>query len=514
MSHFKNTFTHTLGYLFIALICSAFVFIAIDFAPHDFANYYFGGFFFREGLFSPDIYFPHLFNQEIEALGHKNLFVNFAPNTPFLGIVFYPFTFFSLAIAKIIFNSISLILFLYSLKKIVETFAIKSVYLYIIPFIFLIPIRNNFLFGQVYLLLFFLLTEGFLAYRKNKISKMAFFWSFAIMLKVFPVLLFGMLLFKKKYKAIIYLCIACVMLLGVSILLNGFDIWEFYFKSVLPKSGNGEIAGEYVQNYQSMFMFLKYAFPSNMVAFSMFLFLFKLGLLVLSYFVSIHERSKLKLFAFWMLISILISPYGSTYTNLLLLFPFFYILRKSHSRINKIIVFLVFILITTIPVPYFSEFPFPFSFPRLWLLLLLLLILFKRNLSQINWKQSVIFIVPLAVIYFFLIIPEEKTNNQFSLSKNHILTYDYEVKDGVLHYNYWSINGEKMQSTETLIKSIDTTSIYLIDNQIFYQNKQLTFGKDNKLKPAIINDHILIYLSDINKGIGFYSLVKSPFNYN
>ena len=71
-----------------------------------------------------------------------------------------------------------------------------------------------------------------------------------------------------------------------------------------------------------------------------------------------------------------------------------------------------------------------------------------------------------------------------------------------------------MQSTETAVKSIDTTSIYLIDNQIFYKNKQLSFGKDNKLKPAIINDHTLIYLSDINKGIGFYSLVKSPFNYN
>jgi len=514
MTFFKYISTSNLGLVFNALICSFFIFIAIDFAPHDFANYYFGGTFIREGLFTSDIYFPHIFNHEISALGYENLFVSFAPNTPFLGALFFPLSFFSLATAKIISNIGSLLLFLYSLRNLIKTYRINPIYLWLLPLVFFIPLRNNFLFGQVYLVLFFLLTEGFLAYRKNKYLKMGLFWSFAILLKVFPVLLFGMLLFRKKYWGIIYLSAACIVLLCFSLVISGFEIWEFYFSSVLPKSGNGEIAGEFVQNYQSVFMFLKYVFPTNILAFSMLLFLFKLMLLVLAYFVSIREKSKLKVFAFWMLLTILLSPYGSTYTNLLILFPFLYFIKKAAFRKKNVGIIILILLITTIPISYFSNFEIPFSFPRMWLLLLLLFVLIKDNLFQINWKKSLLFILPVSFLYFFLFLPKNDMTKFESISSDHILSYDFTIKDGFLHYKFWDAKGEHLQTTEIQVTTIDTSNIYLIDNQIIYKNKQLTFGKDHKLKPAIINGQTLVYLSDIKKGIGFYSLLSSPININ
>ena len=59
---------------------------------------------------------------------------------------------------------------------------------------------------------------------------------------------------------------------------------------------------------------------------------------------------------------------------------------------------------------------------------------------------------------------------------------------------------------------VDSTNISLRNNQIFYKNKQLTFTKSNKIKPAIINNNELIYLSDFKKGIGFFSVHTSPFD--
>jgi len=503
-----------LGYLFIALICSVFIYQAIDFVPHDFANYYFGAKFLRIENFNSSIYFPHIFNQEIAALGYKNIFVSYAPNTPFLAIFYYPFTFFSLAIAKFIFNVLSLGLFLYSLRNLIKTYQIKSIFLFLIPLVFFIPLRNNFLFGQVYLLLFFLLSEGFLAYKKERFLRMGIFWGIAILLKVFPIILVGMLLFKKKFKPLFFLGLVSVFLLLFSIFINGFEVWDFFFNTVLPKSGKGEIAGEFVQNYQSMFMFLKYAFPTNTVGFLMVLLFFKLILLTLSYFITINESSQLKVFSFWIFVSILLSPYGSTYSNLVLIFPLMFFIKEGTINFKNLLILLLFTGITFLPVLYFSKFNIPFSFPRLLLMLLLFFFFINENLLKINWRKSTVFIAPILITYFFFFIPKEETATRQILSRNHVLAYNYTVKDGVLHYNYWNNNGENNQATSLQIKSIDTMNISLINNHIFYKNKQLTFGKDYKLKPAVINENQLLYLSDAKKGIGFYSLVITPLDIN
>jgi len=502
----------SIGCLFITIICSIFMISAISFEPHDFANYYFGSTFFREGHLSSDIYFPHIFNLNIAAAGYKNIFVSYAPNTPFLSLFFFPFTYVSLATAKIIFNSISLLLFLFSIRNLFKVYQFRAVYLFVIPIVFLIPIRNSFLFGQVYLLLFFLLSEGFLAYKKEAYMKMSVFWGIAILLKVFPIVLFGFLIFKKNFKALIYLSVVCLILFGMSLLINGIDIWEFYFRSVLPKSGNGEITSEFVQNYQSMFMFLKALFPSNIVLFSMTLFSFKLMLLILSFFVTKNETSSIKVFSFWILISILLSPYGSTYISVLLIFPFLFFIKDNTFNFGKLAIIILFFLISNIPTHYFSQFSIPFSFPRLLLLLLLFFLLIKNNLIQIPWKKSSLFIVLVMFAYFLILKPKENSNNSKSLSDKHILNYDYTIKNDILHYIYWNANGKNIQSTGIQIKTIDTTQVSIVNNQVFYNNKQLTSGKDNKLKPAIVNDNTLLYLTDIKKGIGFYNLHKISLN--
>jgi hypothetical protein len=47
-------------------------------------------------------------------------------------------------------------------------------------------------------------------------------------------------------------------------------------------------------------------------------------------------------------------------------------------------------------------------------------------------------------------------------------------------------------------------------NQLFYKGKQLTFSRDRKKKPMLATDGSIVYLSDKNRGVGFYTLRKIP----
>jgi hypothetical protein len=505
----------SLGYLFIALLCTIFIISAIAHETHDFANYFFGATFLRIDQFTSSIYFPHIFNLEIASLGYTNIFASYAPNTPFLALFFLPLTYVDIATSKVVLNIISLLLFIYSIRNLFKAYQISNIYLFILPLVFLIPLRNNFLFGQVYLLLFFLLAEGLLAYKKEAYIKMGVFWGISIMFKVFPIFLFGFLLFKKDFKAITYLGAACLLLFSVTLFINGIEVWEFYFSSVLTKSGSGEIASELEQNYQSMFMFIRYLFPSNETVFSTALLLFNLILLSLGYFITKYETSVIKVFAFWIVIGILVSPYGNTLIAILLVFPLISFIKNSTFNIKNITIIILFFLIANIPVHYFSSFLLPLSFPRLLLLLLLTFILIKNNFHHVQWKKSVLVIIMVLVLHFLLQKPKEDENNfHFLTDSNHILTYDYTVIDGILNYFYWNESGENIQSTGMKIKTIDTTNVSIINNQIFYSNKQFTFSNDNKLKPAIVNDSTLIYLTDLKRGIGFYRLRRFPLKSN
>ncbi|MDO5977702.1 glycosyltransferase family 87 protein [Flavivirga spongiicola] len=504
----KNAINNTyIGLTFIFIICSLFIYKAFYFPIHDFANYYFSAFFLKGGDFTSNIYFPHYFNLKIADLDYHNIFVSYAPNTPFLALLFVPFTLCTVTVSKLMFNILGLILFLYSLKKLFEVYKIKAHYLYIIPLVFFIPLKNNFLFGQTYLILFFLLSEGFLAYKNERFFKMSLFWGFAILLKVFPIILFGLLLFKKKYKAFIYLGLSCALLLGASLIANGSEVWEFYFTSVLPKFNNGEIAKEFALNYQSMFMLLKGIFMSNTLAFSITLLLFKLIIIVISYFFTRQETSEIKTFSFWIFLTILLSPYGSSYSNILLLFLFVFYLNHLTFDYKNIVIISLFFLIANIPIHFFAKFPLPFSFPKLVLSILLFAFLIEKSFKYIRWKLSVCFISSIVLIAILLNNWKNQNQDNYPLVESQpILTYDYTVIDGLLNYIYWNQNGKNTQSTEIRTKDIDTSQVYLKSNQVFYKNKQLTFNNDNKLKPAVINDTTLIYLSDFKRGIGFYQL--------
>ena len=496
----------------LILLCFFYVYKSYHFIIHDYANYYFGGLFLQKGIFKATTYFPYQFNKTIADLGYQNIFVSYAPNTPFLAIFFWIFSFLKIGISKLLFNCISSVLFLVAIYRLSIYFKLHKYIILLIPIVFFVPIKNNLLLGQVYFLLFFLLSEGFLAYQKKQFKTFGFFWSVAIFLKVFPILFLFFLLFKKDFKAIVYVTISCSILLIFSICINGLDTWLFYISNVLNRAGNGEIAGAFVDNYQSFFMFFKRLFVFEDVHnktpiinapklfYSLVLFI-KLFLFGLGFFITKKNKNSLVVFSFWVLVSILISPYGSTYSFLILLFLFFALTNKEFNfKHKKTAELLLFLISNSYVVPKLN---FPFNYARLFFLVALFVVLIWNFKNQIPFRKVVLIMLFISIIYAFF---KEETTSIKTLFKTPILTYDYQLKSDKIKYSYWNENGENQLEKEYNYNRLDSTNINITNNQIFYKNKQITFDHSNKKKPILINGEKIIFLSDIDNGIGFYSI--------
>lgn len=508
-------------YIPLLLLGAFYTFQAVDFPIHDFSNYYFGGAFLKNGHFNTAVYFPYSFNKSISEMGYQGIFASYAPNTPFIGLLFYPFSFLSMASAKLLWNCISLILFIVGLYRLVSFYKINPTWILLLPILFLVPLKNELLFGQVYLLLFFLLCESLLAYEKKQFPKMAIFLSIAILLKVFPVFFILIFLFKKEFKPLYFTMISCLLFGLFSALFVGTEIWVFYFNTVLPKASNGEIATAFVANYQSVFMFLKTLFVVDAsenpivilnfpILFSAFLLAFKIGLLAIGFYLSKTNLSRFLIFSIWIILMLLLSPYGSTYTFILLIFPFLNLLQSELPHSKKILLCLLLFIVTNLPLPYFIENRFPFSYLRLFGFLLFFGVLVFQFQKQIRWKT----VHYCATVPFVLVLLFKKSEIQNSiglLDKNApILIYDFTIRKNQLTYFYWNEKGTK--ATTIALRTNSWKPLLIQDHQIYLDQKQLTFDASNKRKPILINGNTVLFLSDLHRGIGFYSIRKIKIN--
>ena len=511
-----SVFQKYYGMIPLIFICAFFAWKAIDFPIHDFTNYYFGGYFLAQDTFNYLTYYPYHFNKAIAELGYQHLFGSYAPNTPFLALFFYPFSFLKLTTAKLIFNGMSILLFLFGVMRLVLFYNIKPVYLILLPILFFIPIKNNLLFGQVYFLLFFLLSESWLAYEKKQFKTMAIFLGFAILLKVFPVLLVLLFLFKKEFKPLLFTVLFCGILTAITIAFTGLEIWLFYFKTVLSKASDGEIATAFVDNYQSVFMFLKRMLVADVVEnpnaiivipqlFPALLLGFKVALLAIGFYISRKTSDSMLVISYWILAMLLLSPYGSTYTFILLIFPYLAMAKSDLSNVKKIGFAIGLVVLMNLPLAIFKDWIFPFSFFRLLIFGFGFIGFLTLLYQKINWKiVGTLALVAISLMGFKDYSP---TNSTYFLEKNSpILIYDYTITNQQLTYFYWNEKGEN--HTTIPIEYIEIVEPEIIQNQIHYNGKLITNDNSNKKKPIIINHKTLLYLSDFDRGIGFYTLRK------
>lgn len=510
---FYNWLKKNYALLPLAVLLAYFIYRAVGAPLGDFAGYYFGGRALLQGRFQ-QVYDTYSLNALIAQKGYTGVFVSYTPFPPFTALVLAPFFLFPVAIAKLVFNSCSALLLLFTLNRVGQFFNIPRWVLLLMPVVFFIPLRNNIFFGQAYLLLVVLLLEGYIAWKKERLWLASLLWAIAIVFKVFPLVLLFFLITKKQYKVALFCALACAGLGVLSLLINGWEAWQYYVFTILLRAGNGELNNSYGWLFQSAFMLLKNALVydamenprvwyNSLLLFTIAMALFKAFILAGSVGIGKKEQANgafdCMAFAGWITASLLLSPNGSSYSLILLLLPLVAI-ASERKRLTVWASVLLFI-ICTLPVQSLAAMPLLLKFPRLYLLLLFFILLMRSVPSQFPVKLFLAFFVLLALPAMRAPV---KDDSVYLLPDKLPLLYDYSIKNNQLVYYYWDEDGSHENFTNYIVQQYDTVT--LTNNQVYYKGKQLTSSPDLKKKPMLVNGNTIVYLSDKNRGMSFYTL--------
>ena len=524
MKHWSNQINNLVPYLPLLILLGYFVYLSTLFPLHDFSNAYYGALLLQKKLFGATVYDAWFFNSTVAQLGHDGLYLAYYPNTPFLAFFFQPLAALDPWLAKFTWNLLSCILFIVAWFRLSKFFQLSARVIFLMPFLFFLCLRNNILFGQVYFFVFFCLSEGFLAYQKAQKGKAAFWWSWAIAIKVFPILLLVFLGFKRDLKALLYLSMAIAACLILSLWSVDWSDWMFYFKEVLPKSSSGAYYDGFTAASKSLSMFLRLLFLydpqfnpevtiNSTLAYYLISALVKSLLLAPLVELSIRNKSNLvDLMPLWMIVAMLFSPGWSSYAAVLLLFAFgaIWSFNSAFSRWHKILITGLLLLYSNLPITYFYQLPLWFQFPKVYVLLIIYILMLHNRAPFARGLTSYWILIPLLFGFFVgLASHQSYVPNDYALTeKTPLLVVDFYEKEGYLEYQYWDIEGIKTTRTNKVIPSLVGHSLTVQDHQIYYKGAQLTTDASLKRQPTMLNDSTIIYLSDRHRGMGFYTLMR------
>ena len=194
----------------------------------DFGNYYYGSKIFIDGKFSILNYKSIIhFNTQILAYGETNFFENYIPVPPFSILFYLPLVFFKSITAKLVFNLLTLILFCFSLARVLKILNINSWVIVLLPIVFFGPLYNNIIQGQSYLLVAALLIEAYIASEKNKFFLTSLLIGLCICLKIFPAIFLIYFLLKRQYKIFFLTLLVCSLLMVVTVVIIHMDIISY-----------------------------------------------------------------------------------------------------------------------------------------------------------------------------------------------------------------------------------------------------------------------------------------------
>ncbi|WP_324066915.1 MAG: glycosyltransferase family 87 protein [Flavobacterium sp.] len=498
-------YLYLLPYVFIGIY---FILLAIKSPIHDYGNYYYGAKILWHHEFDLKIYFPEWFNEKIVEISKQTYYLNYTPNPPFLALFYLPFSFLDLDISKFIFGLLSFILFGRSLYRLFRFLNIDNHYLALLPILFLLPIKNNILFGQTYFLILVLLIEAYILLEKKESFKAGFLISLAICLKVFTVFLIPYFIMKKDWKSIFSIFLFTSIFIGITLFFVSIESWLYYATTVLKKASNGEISGEIVSNYQSLHMFLKSEFTN----YKSYLLGCKIALILGAVFYTIRNKNSLYNYTVWLILSIVFSSYGSTYSLLLFIWLYVSVCKSTVNFKWKVFSLILLFLICNVPTHYFENIIFPFNYIRL-----LIIILLGSSLVFYIRKQLPVFIILfcsglISVIHVLFFQNENVTYDKVIPNEKELLITDYKLLNDQLTYYYWTHEG--LKSKKIFCKTNATQPLYIKENQIYFNQKKVTNEASSKKKAVLLNNEYILFLSDYDRGIGFYDLKKMKLEKN
>ncbi len=470
----------------------------------DYCNYYGAGELQSKDLLDADIYDVIVFNERLESSSSISCFGNYQPNTPVIALFMQPFLKWEAQSSKFWFVLLGLLLFLYASYVVCKEFSINYFYLILVAPVFLVPLINNIKLGQLYFFLFFFIFQGLVFYQRGYKAAGAFFWSVAILLKIFPVILIFFLCFKRAWLTLTYLISFSGLLLLACISLQSIDLWAYFFLEVVPRAMDGQSHHPFTVSAQTAFMFIK-----NMTVYdamfnreplfdSPLLFYVLKTIVQIGFFglAAIHtsrnSSENLCVLCFWLIAALLVTPLGSTY-SLIFWMPLFLVLfqRRGLNALTLIPLILVG-LAANIPLKYLPE---GLPFLKLLLLVISFFIVTVDDQSKVKWRHALIFIPVFICLNTFSFFNFESYSQGIPLnSENELIVSSLREENGYLVYELYDWSGRREVITNEYTGELECQ--WLIERL------------EKPRKVCTSSNGYDYYLSDQARGIGFNGIFK------
>jgi|GEM_PF-502854 len=217
----------------------------------DFPNYYLAARLYRQGYSLNRVYDWIWFQRQKDHAGIEPRIVEFIPSTPYAALVVLPFAVLPPLQAKQRWLALNLLLLVLTgcLLSRMTTLGPRRVALLV--FLAVIPLRNNFLYGQEHVALLFLLTLGAWLYLEGHTASSGVALAFAAALRIYPGFFVFYFLRKKQWRATLALLLACATLGLAAVWLFGFPTVRNYVVEVLPRAFKGEDINPYDVHWDS-----------------------------------------------------------------------------------------------------------------------------------------------------------------------------------------------------------------------------------------------------------------------
>jgi hypothetical protein len=362
----------------------------------DFPNYYTAAVLLREGQPLHNYYDWTWFQRQMNYAGVEHQLGNYNPHTPLTALPMIGLTMFSPLQAKrlwLLCNLGFLGATLWLLSRLTR-FRVEQVWL--LAFCGYFSLRTNFLYGQYYIFLLFLLTLAFYCLNRGKQTTSGALAGAAFGLKLYggPFLLY--FIAKRKWKAVLGMIAAIACLAGIAIALFGWNDIIYYSTQILPRSLESGAIDPYNPGAPTFSTMLRHFLlcepelnPRPLwQAPSMFFFLRTFVnaavVVLLCMGASLKPSSDRRDFAWFVIAIILLSTNAASYTFILLLLPIALLLEESPPW-QRVSLMATYCLLT-------APLGLSWLFPKVWLLAALFVMLGWdrwRGLS-IKWRSGAI----------------------------------------------------------------------------------------------------------------------------
>jgi Tol biopolymer transport system component len=247
----------TIAIEYVVLLTLAGVFLWRAFLPAwktlntDFPDYYLAARLYRQGYPLEQIYDWTWVQRQKDHAGIQRPIVTFTLLTPFSLLPVLPFSSLPPLRAKRCWLLVNLALLAVTGYLLNCMSALGPRRVAILVFLAMVPLRTNFMFGQEYVLLLFLLTLAAWFYFRNRALASGVILAVASALKIYPGIFLIFFARKKQWRAALGLLAATSMFWLLSIALFGFETIRVYLMEVLPWPLRGEGQDPYNSTWNS-----------------------------------------------------------------------------------------------------------------------------------------------------------------------------------------------------------------------------------------------------------------------